>query len=102
MGNGCRWNVRAHRNGRRDQRPWTEHGARITYGVAAHLGVVTHYGAEVAEAGFVRGIRRTDDNGLLVQTQVGTNHARAEVRAIPQDRVSDVVEVRQGNMVHQE
>ena len=73
----------------------------MEHGVAADFGGITEDRAELSQPGFRNPVRQPDGYRLLVEPQVGQDNPGAEVRAVAEDRIADVTEMRHLNFIHQ-
>jgi len=79
-----------------DERPGAENA------VATDLGMVADEGAEFAEASGDRALGCEDGHGRLVEAHIRKNDASAEVGLVAENRVADIVKVRDLSLVENE
>jgi len=78
----------AERHGWHDQRTFAQDGAGLEHGVAPNLSVIAKDGAKFSQASIDVGIRQTHSDRFLIETKIGQNNTRTEMRAVPQNRVA--------------
>ena len=101
MRDGRRREIAAESHRRHHQRARPEQRARIQHGIAADFRPVADDRAEFPQTRLVNGPAHPHDDRLLVEPQVGTNHPGAQVRAVAQDRIAHIAEMRHLHAVHQ-
>ncbi len=80
----------------------SDEGPRAENAVAADLGVVADESAEFSEAGGDGALGCVDGHWCLVEAHIRENDARAEVGLVAENRVADIVEVRNLGLVEDE
>jgi len=87
---------------------WVDHavtpdeGTGAENAVAADLGMVADEGAKFAKAGGDGTFGCVDGHGRLVEAHIRENDARAEVSLVAEDRVADIIEMRNLGLVEDE
>ena len=79
-----------------------DEGPRAENAVTTDLGMVSDEGAEFPEASGDGALGCVDGHGRLVEAHIRENDARAEVGLVAEDRVADIVEVRNLCLVEDE
>ena len=71
-----------------------QNGAGIDHRIAADLRPITDNRAEFLQAGGDAAISRAHVNLAVIEFHIRENHARAEMRAVTENRIADVIEMR--------
>jgi hypothetical protein len=85
-----------------NHRAASEDAAGVQHGVAAHFRAVAEQRAEFAQAGVKRLAVHLHLDVAGEHLEVGNFHARAEVRLVAENRVTDVIVVRRNGMIEQQ
>lgn len=93
-GEGVGREVASEGNGGEYGGAFAENGSGLEDGVAAGFGVVTHERTEFAEISFNSPGGGLHSDGFLVEAEIGADCARAEVGAVAEHRVADIIIMR--------
>ena len=70
--------------------------------IAADLGLVADDGSKLAQASGDAASRAVNADDFLVESHIGKDHARAQMRLVADDRISDIIEMRNLRFVEDE